>query len=208
MTTVNCFRHLSRSTVHACLLCVFTLWGTCPGAVARDASPRGEVNTLASQEFFCSAGYDVHECGRRIAQLKAVLTESGAGAPKGWRWVIVRSEDWQPLVKSVHLDRESPAFTGITEHETFLEDALFFAQPARTDELVRHFRTPFNRLLAFAVSHELGHAICHNVSEAVANRVAEQLRGGKGPNCDGNVKSLTPAEEWYLRTQIPGFRHF
>jgi hypothetical protein len=189
------------------LLCVFTFWGTCPLASAANALQRRQSLTLATQKFFCRAGYDAQECERRIAQLKAVLIQYPAGVPKHWRWVIVPSEAWQPLVHSLHLDRESPAFTAITERETFLEDALFFAEP-RTDELVRDFRTPFDQLLSFAVSHELGHAICHGGSEAMANRVAEQLRGGKYPDCAENMKGLTPIEELYLHSQLPGFPHF
>src|SRR5271155_2359396 len=202
MITVN-FHRLSRSTVHACLLCVVIFWGTCPRASA--ALQRSQSAALATQEFFCRAGFDREECERRVAQLKAVLIQYPAGAQRHWRWVIVPSEDWQPLVQSLHLDRESPAFTAITERETFLEDALFFARPGRTDELVRHFRTPFDQLLSVAVGHELGHAICHGGSEAIANRIAEQLRTGKHPDCAGNMKSLTAIEELYLHSQSPGF---
>jgi hypothetical protein len=166
---------------------------------------RRQSRALATQQFFCRAGYDLHECEQRVAQLKAVLIQYPAGAPKHWKWVIVPSENWQPLVQSLHLDPQSPAFTGVTERETFLEDALFFTRPRRTDELVRNFRTPLDRLLSFAVSHELGHVICHDRSETIANRVAEQLRGGKNPNC---MKSLTPLEELSLHRLSPSFPSF
>ena len=53
------------------------------------------------------------------------------------------------------------------------------------------FVTPFDQLLSVAVSHELGQTICHGGSEAIANRVAEELRGGKHPDCAGNMKSPT-----------------
>jgi hypothetical protein len=207
MINVNCCHRLLRSTVYAGLLCVVTLCGACPSASAANGS-ESRQSPLATQKFFCRPGYDVYECERRTAQLKAVLIRYQTGAPKHWRWVIVRSEDWQPLVQSLQLDRESPAFTKITERETFLEDALFFAQPGRTDELVRRFRTPFDQLLSLAVSHELAHAICHGGSEAIANRVAEQLRAGKYPDCAGNTKSLSPIEELYLHSQSPGFPRF
>ena len=208
MITVKCFHCLSRSTVHACLLCVVIFWGKCQLASAVNALQQRQSDALATQGFFCRAGYDSRECERRITELKAVLIQYAAGAPKNWRWVIVPSEDWQLLAQSLHLDRESPAFSAITERETFLEDALFFAHPGRTDELVRHFHTPFDQLLSVAVGHELGHAICHGGSEAIANRAAEQLRVGKYPDCAGNMKSLTPIEELYLHSQSPRFRHF
>jgi hypothetical protein len=206
MITVKCFHRLSKSAAHACLLCVLTFWGTSPRASA--ALQRRQTYALTTQEFFCRAGYDPQECEQRIAQLKAVLIQYPADAPKNWRWVIVPSEDWQPLVKELRLDRESPAFSAITERETFLEDALFFAHPGRTNQLVRHFGIPFDQLLSVAVGHELGHAICHGGSEAIANRAAEQLRTGKHPDCAGNIKSLTPIEELYLHSQSPRFRHF
>ena len=208
MTSVNCFHRLSKSTVHACLLCVVIFWGRCVRANAASPLQRSQSRTLANQGFFCRAGYDPQTCGQRIDQLKAVLIEYPAGARKHWRWVIVPSEQWQPLVQALHLDRESPAFTNITERATFLEDALFFTQTGRTGELVQHFHIPFDQLLSAAVSHELGHAICHGGSEAMANRVAEQLRGGKYPDCAGDVKSLSPSDELYFRGQLAGFPRF
>jgi hypothetical protein len=208
MTTVACFHRLSRSTIHACLLCVVIFWGTCLRANAASTLQRSPSHALANQGFFCRAGYDPQACGQRIDQLKAVLIQYPAGARKHWRWVIVPSEEWQPLVQALHLDRESPAFTNLTERATFLEDALFFTQPGRTGELVQHFHIPFDQLLSAAVSHELGHAICHGGSEAMANRVAEQLRGGKYPDCAGDVKSLSPSDELYFRGQLAGFPRF
>ena len=206
MTSVNCFRRLLRPTVHACLLCAVTFWCACPRAGAANAPQQTQSHVLATQGFFCPAGYDPHECEQRTAQLKAILIQYPASAPKHWRWVIVPSEDWQPLVQSLHLDRESPAFTALKQRVTFLEDALFSAQPGRADELVRHFHIPFDQLLSRAVSHELGHAICHVGGEEIANRVAEQLRGGKYPECAGTMRSLSTSERLYLHNQLAGFQ--
>jgi len=205
MVTVKCFHGFSIPTIYASLLCTILL-GVCPRVA--DALQQKQSRALKTQEFFCHTGYTTHDCERRIAQLKAVLVQYSAGAPKRWSWVIVSSADWQPLTQRLQLDGESPAFSALMERETFLEDALFFAQPMRTDELVRHFGTPFDQLLSFAVSHELAHAICHGGSEANANRVAKQLRGGKYPDCGGNMKSPSPIEELYLHSQPPGLRRF
>jgi hypothetical protein len=155
-----------------------------------------------TQRFFCRGGYDPGECQQRIAALKAVLIEYPVGSLKHWSWVIVRSEDWQPLRQSLRLEHDSPAFTALAEREIFLEDALFIPQPKRTDQLVRSLQTPFARLLAAAVTHELGHAICHGSSEATANHVAEQLRRGKTPDCSGTT--LNPIDELYLHRQSAG----
>jgi hypothetical protein len=161
--------------------------------------------SLRTQKFFCHTGYDPRQCEQHIAELKAVLLQYPAPSPKHWTWIIVRSEDWQPLVQNLHLPSQSPAFTTLALRETFLEDALFFSQPGRTDELVTLLRTPAAQLLSVAVSHELGHAICHNGDEAAANRVAEQLRGGKHPDClnAGTRKPLDPIDELVLHNQSP-----
>jgi hypothetical protein len=205
MATVKCFHGFSPYTVYASLLCIILL-GACPRVA--HALQQKQGRPLKTQEFFCHTGYTTHDCERRIAQLKAVLVQYPAGAPKRWSWVIVSSADWQPLTQRLQLNGESPAFSALTERETFLEDALFLAQPVRTDELVRRFGTPFDQLLSFAVSHELAHAICHGGSEANANRVAKQLRDGKYPDCGANMKSPSPIEELYLHSQPSGLHRF
>jgi hypothetical protein len=206
MTTVQCFRRLPMSTFYACLLSLILL-AACPQVA--NAMQRKTSRMLETQQFFCHTGYDPHECGRRIEQLKSVLIDYSKDAPNGWSWVIVSSQDWQPLMQSLQLDPKSPAFSALGERETFLEDALFFPQSKRTEELAQRFHTPFDQLLSIAVSHELGHAICRAGSEALANRVAEQLRNGKYPDCAGDMKnSLSPIEELYLHSQLMGSPRF
>jgi hypothetical protein len=184
----------------ACLfsrfLAVVALCGACPLATA--ASQSAHVNSLVTQEFFCFAELDQHECLQNIAKLRAELVRYSADLPKHWSWVIVGSEDWQSLVLKVHVDRRSPAFTAIKARETFLEGALFLPTSARTDELVRNFHVAVDQLLTLAVSHELGHAICHGGGEAIANRVSNELRSGKTIDC---MDSLTPMEGFYLRSR-------
>jgi hypothetical protein len=202
MKTARFFDRFLTPAFRACLLLVVSLFGRCQLAVAA-AQPR-QMNTLTGQQFFCNAGYDRHECARQIARLKAVLIHYPAGVQGPWSWVIVRSEDWQPLLSRLHLDRRSPAFTFLDERETFLEEALFFPRSIRTDELVRNFRVPVDRLLSIAVSHELGHAICHGGDEATANRISDQLRNGQRLDCSDAMKSPGRIEELYLRNQFRG----
>jgi hypothetical protein len=206
MTTSKYFDRIPASTIHLCLLFTFVLCGACSSAFSGTATLERE-KVLRTQEFFCHTRYDLRQCEERIAELKALLLQYPAASPKHWSWIIVRSEDWQPLVQTLHLDRRSPAFTALTERETFLEDALFFPQPGRTDELVKLLHTPLDQLLSMAVSHELGHAICHNGNEATANHVGEQLRSGRYPDCFDTRKPLGPVEELILHNQSPGFPH-
>jgi hypothetical protein len=187
------------------LLFLVGFCGTCRFASAANAARGREVDTLATNKFYCADGYDRQECEQHITELKTVLVHYSAGVSRNWNWVIVPSEDWHPLLQRLRLDQRSPAFTALVERETFLQDALFFSQPMRTDELVRNFHVPFDQLLSLAVRHELGHAICNGGDEEIANRVAEQLRTGKHPDCGANVKSLTRIQELYLHSQSPGF---
>ncbi len=211
MITFKCLDRSSFFSIRACVFCLVAVCGTCFSASAGSAARGADAQAVTTQKFFCLGGYDPEKCQQHIAELKAVLIQYSKGTPEHWGWVIVRSEDWQSLTRSLHLDRQSPAFTALAERETFLEDALFFLQPKRSDELVRNLQTPFEQLLSTAVRHELGHAICHGGNEVTANRVAEQLRSGRHPNCEGNM-SLTRMEELlYLHdrsSSLPGFgRH-
>jgi hypothetical protein len=202
MTTPCPFNRLLILAFRTFLICAVTICGERPSANATTSPKLKPMNALATQGFYCNAGYDPHECEQHVANLKAVLIHYPASAPRHWSWVLVRSEDWQPLVLRLRLDRTSPAFTALDQHETFLEEALFLTQSIRANELARDFHAPSDQLLSLAVSHELGHVICSDGSEAAANRIAEQLRSGKHPEC---VKSLTPIDELYLHSHMPGF---
>ena len=166
-------------------------WTQAAGAKDGGSQPeRGRA--LTAQHFYCNTGFDQHVCQQHVAKLKEVLRHYPADAPEGWRWVIVRSEDWQRLLVSLGLDRRATAFSALGLRSTFLEEALFVYSPTRAAELVRDFHAPFDQLLAIAVSHELGHAICHERNEAAASRIAEQLRTGKHPECGETSESPRP----------------
>jgi hypothetical protein len=205
MTTHCPFNRLSLLAFHTLLVYAVTVCGECPSANAATRPQLKHMNALAAQTFHCNAGYDPNECEQHVAKLRAVLINYPVRAPKRWSWVLVRSEDWQPLILRLHLQQVSPAFTALDQRETFLEEALFMPQSIRADELVRDFHAPSGQLLSFAVSHELGHVICSDGSESAANRIAEQLRSGKYPEC---VNSLTPIDELYLHSHMSGFPHF
>lgn len=169
-----------------------------------DAPQPEQGRALAAQHFYCNTGFDQYVCQQHVAKLKAVLRHYPADALGGWKWVIVRSEDWRPLLVSLRLDRRAKAFSALGLRSTFLEEALFVYSPTRADELARDFHASFSHLLSIAVSHELGHAICHERNEAAASRIAEQLRTGKHPECNETSESPTPIEELYLHNRLPG----
>jgi hypothetical protein len=162
----------------------------------KNAAPQPEGRrVLTVEHFYCNTGFAQDVCEQHVAKLKAVLRRYPVAAPEGWRWVIVRSEDWQALLVSLGLDRRATAFSALGLRSTFLEEALFVYSPRRAEELVRDFHTPFDQLLSVAVSHELAHAVCHESNETVASRIAEEFRKGNHPECGESRESATPIEE-------------
>lgn len=155
------------------------------------STPLDNPRVLTRQHFYCNTGFTLASCQQLVAKLKEALKRLPADAPNGWRWVIVRSQDWNPLLGSLHLDHRAVVFSSLGLRSTFLEEALFVSSPKRTQELVRDFNAPFDQLLRVAVSHELAHAICDERNEAAANHFAEQLRNGKAPEC--RVISRSPS---------------
>jgi hypothetical protein len=190
----------SRFHAPALRVCVLSIVTLCVAAPATQSAP---VDSLVTQEFFCSAGLDHNECLQNIVKLRAELLRYSADLPRHWSWVIVGSEDWRSLALKLHVDGRSPAFTAIKARKSFLEGALFLPKPARSDELVRDFGVPFDQLLTLAVSHELGHAICDGEDEKIAKRVSDQLRSGGKIDC---TNSLTTFDELSLRRLSSGLR--
>jgi len=133
--------------------------------------------------FYCNVGYSVPDCTEKLTRLRYVLARLKPAQLGEWTWVLVRSEDWKPILRRAGRDPDSPAFTILASRETFLEDALFGADPVRTRILLERWRMPRDTLLAFAIAHELGHAMCREFDEAKTNRYAEQLVEGGSALC-------------------------
>ena len=159
--------------------------------VAKDTKRLENPGALKGQHFYCNTGFTLPVCQQHVAKLKETLKQSPAGASNGWRWVIIRSEDWTPLLASLQLDNRAVVFSSLGLRSTFLEEALFFSSARRAHELVRDFHAPFDQLLWIAVSHELAHAICDEQNEAVASHLAEQLRNGQAPECGVASQSVS-----------------
>jgi hypothetical protein len=139
--------------------------------------------------FYCNVGYSVADCRLKLARLQDVLVRLNPAQLGEWTWILVRSEDWKPILRRVGRDPDSPAFTILASRQTFLEDALFDADPVRSRTLLERWRVPRDKLLAFAVAHELGHAVCAETNEASAIRYAEQLLGRGAAECARHLSS-------------------
>ena len=96
---------------------------------------------------------------------------------------MVRSQDWKQLTSQLHLNPSSPAFSQLEYHQTFLDEALIVLEPKRELELLTRWSIPFDQFLAFAVSHELGHAFCNEPDESKAERFGERLRKHLASDC-------------------------
>ena len=138
--------------------------------------------------FTCNTGYNPRDCDVQLNQLGTVLVGMDVAPLGSWTWILVRSQDWKPILRRVARDPDSPAFTILDKRQTFLEEALFDAGPARGRTLLEKFRMPLDQLLRFAVAHELGHALCRESDEAKANAYAEQLRSTGRVTCLGVVR--------------------
>ncbi len=138
---------------------------------------------LSGEGFHCHTGYSLAQCQKDIIRLKSVLTRYPIEQLGHWTWVLVPSQDWKLISRSLGLNPASPAFSALEPRETFLEEALFVHDPERTAELMKQWERSMPALLELAVSHELGHAFCRASNEATANRVGEELRNGISPRC-------------------------
>jgi hypothetical protein len=155
-------------------------------------------------------GYVRQECVEHLSRLRAVLVQFSTSRLGDWSWILVSSEEWMPLLRRLHLDNRSVAFSSGEQRTVVLQETLFQSHGEASDRLARNLKVPIDQLLPMAVSHELAHILCRDADEAAANRVGEQLRNGKTAECGGNRGSLTRMEElMYQRSRGLGqpFRH-
>ena len=135
--------------------------------------------------FICHTGYNQADCTGQVNQLGGILVRMDLSPLGDWTWVLVRSQDWKPILRRVGRDPKSPAFTILEKRQIFLEEALFNSVPARSRELLEEWRMPLDQLRIFAVTHELGHAVCQETDEGRAKAYAEQLRSTGKATCLG-----------------------
>lgn len=144
---------------------------------------RPTVAGFFGQRFLCAKPYSIAECNKQVLILQAALRRYPLEGLGQWTWVLVRSEDWKPILTRVQMDPNSPAFSILERRQTFLEEALLVANPKRQLELLNKWNIPFDKFLDFAISHELGHAFCSESDEIKAERLGQGLRKGEGPVC-------------------------
>jgi len=152
--------------------------------VSKCAPPKNLATSVSPQHFVCNVGYTLENCHQQLAVLRKALEKYPAAQLGEWTWVLVRSSDWKDIQTARGLDRNSPAFTYFAGKETFLEEALVTEVPERQGALLVLWGMGRDKLLSFAIAHELGHALCNEKDEEKANRAAKSLREGVTPNCE------------------------
>jgi hypothetical protein len=143
---------------------------------ASTAAPQGKVE---GAHF----GYTLEKCHQEMDVVRRVLAKYPTVELGEWTWVLVRSKDWKRILGGRGLNPNSPAFTYLLKRETFIEEALVSNVSSRSVELSGLWHMPVDKLLDFAVRHELGHAVCNERDELEANRAAESLLLRKPISC-------------------------
>jgi hypothetical protein len=156
------------------------------------AAPPQTNTTL--QHFVCNTGYNLQKCREDLAVLRRTLAKYPVGELGEWTWILVRSEDWKPILLTRGLDPDSPAFTYYEKQETFIEEVLVAEVPVRRGKLLVEWGMSMQDLLDFAIAHELGHALCNEKDEAKANRVARMLQEQKRYVCEFKLASKDRAK--------------
>jgi len=149
----------------------------------------------SQQHFVCNTGYSLQQCHEQMAVLRQALAKYPLEELGEWTWILVRSQDWKPIVGPRGLSPNSPAFTYYQKRETFLEEALVGEVPVRRGELLKEWGMSMPALLDVAIAHELGHALCNEKDEAKVNRFAQNLQQGKPIGCEFKLVSKRHPDE-------------
>jgi hypothetical protein len=136
-------------------------------------------------QFFCNTGYSESDCELQLRRLWDVLAKMDLTELGDWSWILVRSQDWGPILRRAGRDPDSPAFTILEKRQTFLEEAMFNTDPARSRTLLEKWRIPLDQFPKYAVVHELAHALCREADEQRARVYAVELQKTGRVRCRG-----------------------
>jgi hypothetical protein len=159
--------------------------------------------------FFCTHNYDSPACLKDSAALRHALASYPLERLGRWSFLLVPADDWRTLVRGLHQNPVSPAFSIIDQRMTVLESSLFTATPLRDKNLLRTFGVIGGALLDLAVTHELGHAICQDQNQRRADNYGRELRLTKTVDCSktpgrGTTPELRSRNSQYLISSQSG----
>jgi len=151
----------------------------------------GKPERLApAQRFVCSPRFTLEECKQSMSVLMKLLEKYRAASLGEWKWVLVRSEDWNHLLLARGIPSGVPAITVLGIRTTLFDEGLVTGPAGRVSELMDAWHLSRDALLDLAVRHELGHALCSDTSERSAERVAKLLEQSKPVSCNGKGDAL------------------
>jgi hypothetical protein len=136
--------------------------------------------------IFCENNYTPDRC----SSLAVLLSQNLSRFPvltdvKQWSFVIVSTDDWKPLVRSLKGDPDSPAFTVLENRTTVVESVLLDPTAWRSTELFKKFNAQGHDLLDLSLAHEMGHVVCNDPNEYRAGENGRKLRNQKPVVCLG-----------------------
>ena len=133
--------------------------------------------------FSCTTSYAAPRCVADCNALAKVLTKYPIETLGDWRFVLANSDRWAEIMSALGGHQKSPAFSVLESRVTVLDEALFHATASRNTELLQQYGISLDRLLDYAVSHELGHAMCKDWKEWRAEQVGRNLRAQSPIDC-------------------------
>lgn len=167
-----------RMSTYKCL-CLFVLLNCNRGVQCQQSELTANVTYPSSgpaQHYVCNKGYSPLQCHQQMLILHAALASYPSANLGEWTWVLVRSNDWDPIIRKAELDPDTPAFTVLERRTTFFEEALVAPVPGRRSELIRYWGRNIDDLLTLAVTHELGHSLCNERNERKADAYGQRIR--------------------------------
>jgi len=172
-----------RLILLASLLMVIAFLFSANPLAAQANSGAGDQNQISRQRFACNVGFTPKECQLAATVLRKALSRYPLEALGEWKWVLVRSEDWKPILSERRADSNVPAFSYLPKRETFLDSALVAGPSIHGAELSALWHMTTEDLLDLAIRHELAHALCKDGNEITTDRAAIALKNGMPLSC-------------------------
>lgn len=160
-------------------------------APSQTISLRVRPITLAGNyQFLCTEQYDRQDCTRHIATLNRELAKYREHVLGPWQFVLIPETDWAAVVRGLHHDPGTPAFTILDARVTVLESSLFAPSYDRRNQLLEQFGLSGEPLLDLAITHEMAHGLCMERDERRADEFGRRIRAAQPISCRESVGAL------------------
>jgi len=174
-------------------LLIFILSAACAAQTQTVRAVPVHLDAIASIpnaiQFFCTHNYDSQACLKDSVVLRHALASYPLERLGAWSFLLVPADDWRTLMRGLHLNPVSPAFSNIDQHIIVLKSSLLTANPIRDKNLLRTFGVSVSVLLNLVVTHELAHSICQEGDERRVDDYARELRQTKTVDCTKTPES-------------------